>query len=194
MDCDPLGRRLPGRVTRFSRFAAIDWSGEAVARPRGLALALAETGSDAPLPVRPAGGWSREALGDWIAEQAGENMLIGIDLSTAFPFIDSDAYFPGWHASPGTARELWALVEQLSADDPHLGCSSFVDHPEAARHGNVAKFMQRDAQEHEQDEHNRLDGRSRAPGEIVRNADPGEEDQEGDVQPDIGACNPADGE
>ena len=31
-------------MSRFTRFAAIDWSGQAVARPKGLALAVAEAG------------------------------------------------------------------------------------------------------------------------------------------------------
>ena len=127
-------------MTRFTRFAAIDWSGEAVARPNGLALAVAEAGGGAPGPVRPEGGWSREALGEWIAGQAQEDMVIGLDLSPAFPFLDSGAFFPGWHASPGDARALWALVETLSANDAQLGCSGFLAHAEASRH-----FRQRGA-------------------------------------------------
>ena len=121
-------------MTRFSRFAAIDWSGEAVARPKGLALAVAETGNAAPRLIRPPGGWSRLHLADWIAAQAGEDMLIGLDLSPAFPLLDAGAYFPGWHRTPEDARSLWALVEDITAQDLHLGVSSFVAHPEAARH------------------------------------------------------------
>jgi hypothetical protein len=121
-------------VTRFTRFAAIDWSGEAVARPRGLALAVAETGNSAPRLVRPADGWSRGDLAEWIAEQAGEDMLIGLDLSPAFPLLDAGAYFPGWPRTPPDARSLWAMVEDIAAHDPHLGVSSFVMHPDATRH------------------------------------------------------------
>jgi hypothetical protein len=120
--------------SRFTRFAAIDWSGQAVARPKGLALALAEAGSAAPDLIRPDGGWSREMLGDWIAGQAHEDMIIGIDLSAGFPFIDQQAFFPGWGKSPHDAKALWAVVEELSAPDPHLGSSSFIAHPEARRH------------------------------------------------------------
>lgn len=127
-------------MTRFTRFAAIDWSGEAVARPKGLALAVAKAGSGAPVPIRPEGGWSRAALADWIAAQADEDMVIGLDLSAGFPFIDQSAYFPGWERAPETALELWAQVENLSAADPHFGCSSFIAHPEASRH-----FRQRGA-------------------------------------------------
>ena len=121
-------------MNRFTRFAAIDWSGEAVARPKGLALALAEADSVAPALIQPEGGWTRAALGDWIAAQAGEDMLIGLDLSPAFPFLDEDAYFPGWPETPGDARRLWQIVENIAALDQHLGSSSFVAHPEARRH------------------------------------------------------------
>ncbi len=121
-------------MTRFTRFAAIDWSGQAVARPAGLALAVAEAGQSAPVPVRPAQGWSREELGEWIAAQADENMVIGLDLSPAFPFLDAGGYFPGWQHSPGDARALWALVEKLAAPDEHLGCNSFLADAEIARH------------------------------------------------------------
>lgn len=119
---------------RFTRFAAIDWSGQAVARPKGLALAVAEEGNEAPRLIAPDGGWSRGAVADWIADQAGEDMLIGVDLSPAFPFLDHGAYFPGWDQSPPDARGLWQLVEEIAREDPHLGVSSFVAHPEASRH------------------------------------------------------------
>ncbi len=121
-------------MKRFSRFAAIDWSGEAVARPKGLALAVAEAGSAAPIPISPDKGWSREAVTEWIGSHAGEDMVIGLDLSTAFPFLDRGAFFPGWAGSPGDARSLWALVDELSGADDHLGCSSFLAHPEVSRH------------------------------------------------------------
>lgn len=127
-------------MSRFTRFAAIDWSGQAVARPQGLALAVAEAGGGAPVLIRPEGGWSRAALADWIADQAGADMLIGLDLSAGFPFADEHAYFPGWDESPADARALWALVDALSADDQHLGVGSFIAHAEAARH-----FRQRGA-------------------------------------------------
>jgi hypothetical protein len=61
-------------------------------------------------------------------------MLIGLDLSPAFPLLDAGAYFPGWQQSPTDARGLWTLVEDIAADDMHLGASSFVAHPEATRH------------------------------------------------------------
>jgi len=128
------------RPDRFTRFAAIDWSGQAVARPKGLTLAVAEAGHDAPLLVSRDNGWARQELADWISEHANEDMLIGLDLSPAFPFLDEDAYFPGWPETPPDARSLWALVERITADDSHLGSGSFVAHAEALRH-----FRQRGA-------------------------------------------------
>ena len=119
---------------RFTRFAAIDWSGQAVARPKGLALAVAGEGDAAPRLIQPEGGWTRAALGEWIAAQAGEDMLIGMDLSPAFPFLDHDAYFPGWADSPADARGLWNLVECIARAEPHLAANAFVAHPEASRH------------------------------------------------------------
>jgi hypothetical protein len=119
---------------RFTKFAAIDWSGQAVARPRGLALAVAHSGEAAPELISQAGGWSRAEIAGWIADQAGEDMLIGLDLSPAFPFWDAGAYFPGWDRSPADMRGLWALVEELAQGDPHLGSASFVNHADARRH------------------------------------------------------------
>lgn len=29
---------------------------------------------------------------------------------------------------------MWALVEEIAADDPHMSAASFVDHPETCRH------------------------------------------------------------
>jgi hypothetical protein len=70
---------------------------------------------------------------DWVLG-APTDTLIGFDLGPALPFVDRGAYFPGWAESSANARNLWALVEQVCAADPHLSATSFVDHPEAARH------------------------------------------------------------
>lgn len=121
---------------RFTSFVAIDWSGEAVARPKGLAVAKAGEGRAAPRLIAPEGGWSRAAIIDWIGELAAqkERVLIGLDLSPALPFVDASAYFPGWDASPADAPQLWALVDRLAQDDAHLSSSSFVAHHQARRH------------------------------------------------------------
>lgn len=125
---------IPDFASRFTRFAAVDWSGEAVARPKGLALAVAEPGRDAPVLMRPEQGWSRQEIADWIVDHAQDDILIGLDLSPAFPFLDSGAYFPGWPDSPPDMRSLWALVEQLTRDDPYLGPTGFLAHDEARRY------------------------------------------------------------
>ncbi|MFZ5746760.1 MAG: hypothetical protein ACOY45_03770 [Pseudomonadota bacterium] len=121
---------------RFSRFIAIDWSGQAVERPAGLAVARAGLSEAAPELVRRDRGWSRAALADWLGAlaDAGTDALIGLDLSPAFPFLDEGAYFPGWAGSPADGPALWAMVERLCEGDAHLAASSFVAHPEARRH------------------------------------------------------------
>lgn len=123
-------------MPRFTDFIAIDWSGQAVERPKGLAVARAKTGTAAPVLVAREGGWSRQAILDWMLDLAATRTraLIGLDLSAAFPFADAGAYFPGWDQSPPDAKSLWALVDRLSAADPHLGAASFVAHPQARRH------------------------------------------------------------
>jgi hypothetical protein len=120
-------------VTRlFSRFACIDWSGAAGPFQRGIAVAVCEAGGSSAL-VEPEGQhWSREDVLNWIERQ--DDMLIGIDFSASFPFVDADAFFPGWVESPPDARSLWAMVERMTAAEPHLGASTFVDHGELARH------------------------------------------------------------
>lgn len=121
---------------RFAQFVAIDWSGQAVPRPKGLAVAVAQDGVEAPHLVRPQGGWSRSAIVDWIAGLADARIpaLIGMDLSPAFPFADAGAYFPGWADTPPDALALWETVERMCAADLHLSGNGVVRHPEAKRH------------------------------------------------------------
>lgn len=136
--------RAPRRTTRqltlcdirFDHFAVIDWSGQAVERPAGLALAHATGGDAAPTLLRPERGWTRLALAQWLAEhgRAGTRMLVGMDLSPAFPFLDAGGYFPSWDQSPADAPALWQFIDALSANDPHLSANSFLLHPEARRH------------------------------------------------------------
>lgn len=123
-------------MRRFARFACIDWSGQAVARPKGLAVAVCESGDVAPELVPRENGWSREEVLDWLVDQAraDADMVIGLDLSPALPFADADAYFPGLASQPQDARELWRLVDETCAPEAHLGASSFADHPAFAPH------------------------------------------------------------
>ncbi|MCT2558618.1 hypothetical protein N0B51_06455 [Tsuneonella sp. YG55] len=122
------------RPDRFRHFAAIDWSGAAGERHAGIAVAICEAGNAAPKIVRPGHRWSRPEVAAWIEHQMPAETLVGLDISGSLAFADAGAFFPGWPSSPDDARGLWALVERLCADDPHLGAASFVDHPEIARH------------------------------------------------------------
>ncbi|SFP61643.1 hypothetical protein [Sphingomonas rubra] len=118
---------------RFTRFACFDWSGAAAERPAGIALAVA--GSEGP-PRLVERRWSRPDALAWLRDVAGagEPMLIGIDFSPALPFVDAGCYFPGWSRTPPDAVGLWALVEAMSADDPHLGIASFLCDAQVARY------------------------------------------------------------
>lgn len=123
-------------MREFTRFAAIDWSGEAVAFPKGLALAEATTGRSAPTLLRPQDGWSRGHIAEWLEAhaEAGTDLLIGVDLSPGFPFVDRGSYFPGWPGSPPDAKALWRLVDEASAGDEHLAANGFLRHEGAHPH------------------------------------------------------------
>ena len=118
---------------RFQHFAAIDWSGAAGERHHGIALALCDE-QGPPSLVRPGHRWSRGEVLHWLEHDLPPDTLVGIDLSMSFAALDAGAYFPGWAGSPADARGLWALVEAVSADEPHLGATKFADHPQAAPH------------------------------------------------------------
>jgi hypothetical protein len=127
-------------MRRFSHFACIDWSGAVTPRPPG--IAVAQIGLDGPPDlITPTPRWSREDVRDWLLGHADEesDILIGMDLSFGFPFIDKASYFPEWADSPADARGLWAMVDALCGDDPHLGASTFLTHPEGRRHFRHAK-------------------------------------------------------
>lgn len=118
----------------FEHFAAIDWSGAAGERQKGLALAICEADGGAPGLVRPEHRWSREEVLRWLLDEMPDDTLVGLDLGASLPFADRGAFFPGWRESPPDAKSLWALVDELCRDDPHLAASSFVDHLEASRY------------------------------------------------------------
>lgn len=127
-------------MSRFTHFLAVDWSGAAGERHKGIALALAPAAGGPPALIPPPrGGWSRPEALAVLTEYAGEAALIGVDLGISLPFADAGAFLPGWAHSPPDARGLWALIDGLCAHDAHLGAGSFVDHPDIAayfrRHG-----------------------------------------------------------
>lgn len=119
---------------RFHHFAAIDWSGAAGERHKGIALAICAKGAAAPELVRPGHRWSRPEVLHWLTEDLPADTLVGMDLGISLAFADRGAFFPGWMDSPADARALWALIDAVCADDPHLSVSSFIDHTEIARH------------------------------------------------------------
>ncbi len=120
---------------RFDHFLAIDWSGARGERHKGIALALADAGGGPPVLVEPpSGGWSRSEVLALLRDDLPPRTLVGADLGISLPYQDAGAFFPGWHASPRSAKKLWALIDEICADDPHLGAQSFLDHPEAARY------------------------------------------------------------
>jgi hypothetical protein len=121
-------------VTRFRHFAAIDWSGAAGERHKGIAVAICGEGDDAPRLVHPKRRWSRAEVLRWLVDELPEGTLVGLDLGISLPFADKGAFFPGWGDRPADARSLWALVDEICADDPHLAASTLVDHSEACRH------------------------------------------------------------
>jgi hypothetical protein len=124
----------PCSTGRFRHFVAIDWSGAAGERHRGIAVAIAAADGGAPELVRPGHRWSRGEVAQWLLDDLPDDTLVGLDLGISLPFADCGAFFPGWDESPADARSLWALVERICAADPHLAASALVDHPEAARH------------------------------------------------------------
>ncbi len=120
--------------SHFRNFAAVDWSGAGGERHRGIAVALLEEGQTSPALVRPGHRWSRGEVLEWLLDELPANTLVGFDLGISLAHADRGAFFPGWAASPKDAKALWALIDQLCADDLHLSVTSFVDHSEASRH------------------------------------------------------------
>lgn len=122
-------------MSRFAQFLAVDWSGAKGPRQKGIAVALAQASGGAPVLLAPPDpkGWARSEV---LALLAGLEVptLVGLDLGISLPHADAGAFFPGWDASPADARGLWALIDRLCADDPHLEAGGFLAHPEAGRY------------------------------------------------------------
>ena len=121
-------------ATRFRHFVAIDWSGAAGERHHGIAVALCAEGAAAPRLIRPGHRWSRSEVLEWLRKDLPDDTLVGFDMGISLAHADRGAFFPGWDQSPADARTLWAMIDQLCADDLYLSVGSFVDHPEVARH------------------------------------------------------------
>ncbi len=121
-------------AAHFAHFVAVDWSGAAAERQRGIAVAIADADGARPRLISKDKPWSRQDVLDWLLNEMPEDTLVGLDLGMSLPFADQGAFFPGWSRSPANARALWALVEEICAGDPHLAATSFVDHAEASRY------------------------------------------------------------
>jgi hypothetical protein len=132
-------------VSRFARFLAVDWSGAKGPRQKGIALALAKAEGGAPVLLSPPDpkGWARSEVLALLADLSVPT-LVGLDLGIGLPFADAGAFFPGWDASPADARGLWALIDALCADDPHLEAGGFVTHPEGSRYFRHSKDLEGD--------------------------------------------------
>lgn len=113
-------------MSRFERFAAIDWSGAKGVRHKGVALAVCPAGRRAPQLVDPpARSWSRAAILNWLLARRDESLLIGFDFSFSAPFVARGAHLPG-ETDTATARDLWAYVDAHS-EDVDLGAASFLE-------------------------------------------------------------------
>jgi len=134
-------------VSRFERFAAIDWSGAKGKRHKGIAIALAAVGGAAPRLVRPDHIWSRTEVMEWIlVEGARSPTLFGFDFSFAPPIAERGEYLPGERDIPAEAKAFWAYVDTM-ADDEDLDAASFLEQVHrrhfyfGAADGEKARFM-----------------------------------------------------
>ena len=114
-------------MTKFERFAAIDWSGAKGKRHKGIAVAVCEAGDGAPRLIEREKPWSRSEVLEWLLEAAADApTLFGFDFSFAPPIVERGEYLPGEPDVPSTAREFWAYVDSR-ADDEDLGAASFLE-------------------------------------------------------------------
>lgn len=112
---------------RFDLFAAIDWSGAKGRRHKGIAVALAEAGGNAPVLVRADHAWSRTEVLDWLLMTAGEApTLFGFDFCAVPPIVTRGEYLPGEIGLPREAKGFWAYVDAVSSDED-LGAASFLE-------------------------------------------------------------------
>lgn len=111
---------------RFAAYVAIDWSGAKGKRHKGIAIAEVR-GDAAPRLIRPGHVWSREEVVGWLLNRAAkEPTLFGFDFSFAPPIVEQGEYLIGEPEIPKTAREFWAYVDDMCADED-LGAASFLE-------------------------------------------------------------------
>ncbi len=138
-------------MRHFATSTCIDWSGARGEHQPGIALAAVEQSKPPALLPPPfvQRHWSRASVLNWMRGLANmqADMLIGIDASFGFPFLDHGCFFPQWPDSPADARALWAMVEGICSTDPHLEAGRFLAHADGQRHfrhgkGNVGDLFE----------------------------------------------------
>lgn len=129
-----IAQTAPQTVRSFKHFAAIDWSGAAGERHKGIAVAICDLAGGAPRLIKPGHRWSRLEILDWLIGEMPADTLVGLDLGISLPFADTGAFFPDWLDSPPDARSLWAFVDRMCTANPHFSATDFVDHAEASRY------------------------------------------------------------
>ncbi len=143
-------------MSRFARFAAIDWSGAKGKRHKGIAVGVCDTGGDAPILLAPPPGtpWSRTGVMEWVLAAAAEApTLFGFDFSYAPPIAERGAYLPGDVGVPADAKAFWAYVDRL-CDDDDLGAASFLErHHRRHFYFGAADGVKRDFLHHRVCEH-----------------------------------------
>ncbi len=113
-------------MNRFESYVAIDWSGAKGRRHKGIAIAEGR-GDAPPRLIRPGHVWSREEVLNWLLRRAAkEPTLFGFDFSFAPPIVEKGEYLLGEPDVPKNAREFWAYVDAMSADED-LGAASFLE-------------------------------------------------------------------
>lgn len=99
----------------FEAFIGIDWSGDNGRHQKGLKVALARPGNEAPVLVpgpESRGRWSRAALADWLGERlATTKCLVGLDFAFGFPAAV---------APSGGALLDWDYVEGICSGDENF--------------------------------------------------------------------------
>lgn len=123
------------KTGRFQHFLAIDWSGAAGERHKGIALALADADGGPPVLVRPPKrGFSRDEVLGILRDELPPDTLIGLDLGIALPHADCGAFFPQDDVLLSDAPALWALIDDVCSGDPHLAATRFTEHQRYARY------------------------------------------------------------
>ena len=100
---------MPPQPPEFDRFVAIDWSGAKGARHKGIAVAVAGAGVEAPRLVPPpsriggnGGGWARAEVADWLESDLATRLRQRADL------LEARLVDPLWRAFATRALQIAA--------------------------------------------------------------------------------------